>query len=226
VLTEAWDRTARRLRAEDGIALPIALSLMVMMIMLVGVATGDGLFSVHRSVNDTKSKRAIQAADAGAKMATLRLNAVALQNVPQSYIPCLGRVEAGFRQLHVTVALGNGWCPVVTEQAGNSTSWSYQVSPVTDLPPLSSCVVLVPCSITTTRSIVVKGTACPPKSANCVEGDSGSVTRRVRVTVSGTSVVLKLLTLKYQVTTPARFQQTQYVECRPSGDGSAPDNGC
>jgi hypothetical protein len=217
----------RGLGRQEGIALPIALSLLTFMLLLVGVAAGDGVFSVHRSVHDVKSKRAIQAADSGAKMATLRINTISLQGVLQSSIPCLGRAATGFKRVNVTVQLGNGWCPAVTEQAGNATSWSYQVSQAADLPPVSSCVTGIPCTITTTRTIVSKGTACRPQTAPCTEGATGSVTRRVKVTISGTTVVLRLITLRIQVTSFGRFQQTQYVECRAQAQaGQPPDEGC
>jgi Tfp pilus assembly protein PilX len=213
-----------RLRGEGGFAMPIALSLVLLMLVLVGVAAGDGMFSVRRAVNDAKSRRALQSADAGAKLATLRINAISLQDVLQNYVPCLGRVS-GFARLAPVTALGNGWCPPVTEQAGNGASWSYQVSPVSDSPSPSACGFF--CTVTTTRSIVSTGTACPPKTGSCLPGDGGSVARRIRVTVSGSAFLVRLGSLELHVLSPARFQQTQYVECRArAASGQPPDNGC
>ena len=214
-----------RLQQQGGFAMPIALALVLLTLVLVSVASGDGMFSVRRSVNDAKSKRALQAADAGAKMATLRINAISLQDVLQSHLPCLTRVS-GFSRLGPVAALGNGWCPAVSEQAGNGTAWSYQVSAVTDAPPQSACGS-GNCTFTTTRFIVAKGIACPPKSTSCQEGDTGSVTRRIRVTVFGSNRVVREGSLELRVLTPARFQQTQYVECRAAAaSGEPPDNGC
>lgn len=64
----------RRLRGEEGIALPIAISVLAIVLMLVGVAVAYSIHSLDRSNRDRASARALAAADAGLDVAGWRMN--------------------------------------------------------------------------------------------------------------------------------------------------------
>jgi hypothetical protein len=126
-------------RSERGMALPVALFAMISSVALAGAAvtaTVDVQLGSHR---DSDSKRAIQAADAGANIARLRLNRYATVVGPEA--PCLmlgtGNILVGTTQVEA-----DGWCPEVTGTVGSAT-YSYRISPVgsSECSPYDLCVV-------------------------------------------------------------------------------------
>jgi len=64
------------LRAEDGIAMPIALAVLVIVTLLGGAATMAAVYSSHAAGRDGNDKAALAAADAGLRTATYRASIV------------------------------------------------------------------------------------------------------------------------------------------------------
>jgi len=114
-MTVAWIASRLRLLAgsERGMALPTALFAMVASVGLASAAVIATIDVQQGSKRDSGSKSAIAAADAGANVATMRLNRDAEE---LETAPCLegATPEAG-------------WCPPVTGAVGGA-EYSYQVS--------------------------------------------------------------------------------------------------
>ncbi len=133
-------------------ALPVALFAMVSSMALAGaavIATVDVQQGSHR---DSDSKTAIQAADAGANIARLRLNRY---STVLAEMPCLaagsGGIVGGTTQVEA-----DGWCPEVAGTVGGAT-YAYRVSPVS-----SKCGLYDLCVVSS--------------------GSANGVTRRIEVT--------------------------------------------
>ncbi len=64
----------RRLRDESGVALPVAISILTIVLLMVGVAVAYSIHSLDRSNRDRANSRALAAADAGLDVAAWRMN--------------------------------------------------------------------------------------------------------------------------------------------------------
>jgi Tfp pilus assembly protein PilX len=111
----------RLLRSEDGVALPVASGMLMVVSILV-----VGFFAVSMRVNDTSvdsrsSKRALSAAEAGLQTAVYRLNLLN-QSSQDNAANCLTTTW---------VAPTDGECPPQTESLGNGAEFSYYVTPAT-----------------------------------------------------------------------------------------------
>ncbi len=110
----------RGLRSEDGIALPFALGVLVITILMAGVAvavaTGTNLFSNR----DTNQKAAFAAADAGARAAIYRLNSFAPDD---THCPTPSNDAVGG-----TGAPTSSLCAPQSQGLGNGESFTYWVS--------------------------------------------------------------------------------------------------
>ena len=107
------------LRSEDGVALPVAAS-MLMVISILAV----GFFTVSTRVNDTSvkdrsSKRALAAAEAGLQTAVYRLNLLN-QSAPAHAADCLTTTWE---------APTAGVCRGQQEPIGNGAEYTYYVTP-------------------------------------------------------------------------------------------------
>jgi Tfp pilus assembly protein PilX len=110
---------SRLLRSEDGVALPVASGMLMIVSILV-----VGFFSVSMQVSDTSvdarsSKRALAAAEAGLQTAVYRLNLLN-QTAAANAANCLTTTW---------VAPSSGECPAQTESIGNGAEYSYYVTP-------------------------------------------------------------------------------------------------
>jgi Tfp pilus assembly protein PilX len=111
----------RLLRSEDGVALPVASGMLMVVSILV-----VGFFAVSMRVNDSSvdsrsSKRALAAAEAGLQTAVYRLN---LLN--QS-----AQANAGRCLTTTWVDLTAGECPGQPGSVGNGAQYTYHVTPAT-----------------------------------------------------------------------------------------------
>ncbi len=119
-----------RLRSEAGFAVPLALSMMVIVAMFAGVAISFATHNTDRATHDGLASRALGAADAGVDAALYRMNKALLASQVQGVfglttgnlaeLKCLS-VELG----EVTVVDPAGdWCPETTnaEQVDGGTS--------------------------------------------------------------------------------------------------------
>jgi Tfp pilus assembly protein PilX len=108
------------LRTEDGVALPVASGMLLVVSILV-----VGFFSVSLRVNDTSvqdrsSKRALAAAEAGLQTAVYRMNSLNA-TAPGNAGMCL---RAGWEP-----PLSGGECAGMTESLGNGAEYTYWVTP-------------------------------------------------------------------------------------------------
>jgi hypothetical protein len=109
------------LRRQDGIALPVAVISMMLVLGLAGVVLTQSIATGDSADREQRSKRALQAADAGLDVATFRADKVATTTNP---CPIIG--GTGFAS-YLTIA-GEQWCPEVQEDLGDGKSYSYWVS--------------------------------------------------------------------------------------------------
>jgi Tfp pilus assembly protein PilX len=109
------------MRSQDGVALPVASGLLLVVSILV-----VGFFTVSLRVNDTavkdrSSKRALAAAEAGLQMAVYRLNQLN-QSASDNTNSCLTTTW---------VPQPTGECDGLTESLGNGAQYTYYVTQAT-----------------------------------------------------------------------------------------------
>lgn len=141
-------------RREEGFAVVVALGVLTICLLLGSAAVLSATAANDTSNRDRATKKAIQAADAGLQAAIFRMNRL---NVVRSALPCVG-LDLSLLPLDAST----GWCSPVGETLGDGESYSYAVSPVTQVSGSQ---------VTLDRTIVVTGTA-------------RGVTRRVAATAS------------------------------------------
>lgn len=151
----------RLLRSEDGVALPVATG-MLMVISILAV----GFFTVSTQVNDTSvdsrsSKRALAAAEAGLQTAVYRLNLLNQSS----------QANAGSCLTTTWVATTTGGeCSGLNESIGNGAEYTYFVTPATTAGS-AGCITLPGVATSASdRCITSVGTA-------------GGVTRRIQTRV-------------------------------------------
>jgi hypothetical protein len=157
----------RLLRSEDGVALPVAAGmLMVVSILVVGFFTVAMRVNTT-SVGDRSSKRALAAAEAGLQTAVYRLNLLN-QSAPAHAGECLTTTWVAQNL--------QGACPAQTESIGNGAEFSYYVTPASAAGS-AGCVTLpgVPTSALD-RCVTSVGTA-------------GGVKRRIQTRVVSEPVI-------------------------------------
>jgi Tfp pilus assembly protein PilX len=107
-------------KSQDGIALPLASAmLMIIGILVVGVFT-IGLSANEMSIEDRSAKRALAAAEAGLQTAIYRLNGL-------SQTPSAIRTVSCLTDTWVAPEEG-GQCPGRTESLGNGATFTYYVT--------------------------------------------------------------------------------------------------
>jgi hypothetical protein len=158
-----------RLSDERGIALPVVMGVLGVMLLLGGVAVQDSGRANDSANEDRRSAMALQAADAGVEAAVYRLNTLDATNQPAAGQRCVIPNASGelVRTGYQTVS-DQQWCPQVQETLPDGTSFAYRVSPQIDLPADASGVVRV------TRNVISVGV-------------SGGVQRRVIANLSAVS---------------------------------------
>ena len=114
-----------RLRAEDGVAVVVAVGALLVVSMFAALLSNGALRLSGESNRGTQSKRALAAADSGVNLATQRLSNTALED---TY--CLSPAAPP----------GPTGCPMSTpETLGNGARFSYAVSPVLTPATDASC---------------------------------------------------------------------------------------
>ena len=111
--------------SEQGLAIPIALAVLLISGIVAAVAMASSLAATSQSRRDRNAKRAIAAADAGIDVATYRLNKLA--NVLTTVLPCVS-LNAQTRVLYVEAVVGDGWCREQSEELEQGGSFTYRVS--------------------------------------------------------------------------------------------------
>ena len=105
-----------RLRREEGVALPVAVTALALLGVLAGLVATTAVRLSGSSNVDRDSKRALSAAEAGLRAATYRVNKLGPSN-----IKCL----AG-----TAVPPVGGECPAFQQDMGNGSDFTYWVTPV------------------------------------------------------------------------------------------------
>jgi hypothetical protein len=122
----------RRLSGQDGVALPAAMGVMLVISLLV---TAFFALSIQTSDNanaDRNSKRALAAAEAGLQTAIYRMNSIRPAIHPAT---CLTTGPVGVAEL------APGECPFAEGDLGNGASYRYYVTPEL-LTNAAGCVLL------------------------------------------------------------------------------------
>jgi hypothetical protein len=113
------------LASESGIAVPIALAVLLTTVLLATVATGLAIQTSQTSTRDARSKAAIEAADAGLRAAIYRLNSY---QPDANYCP----TEPTNFQVGTNGAPTSTLCPAdgpgVSQGLGNGATYSYWIS--------------------------------------------------------------------------------------------------
>jgi hypothetical protein len=114
-------RTPHRLARQDGIALPVSVLSLMLVLSLSGLVLQQSMAVGDSANREQRSKRAIQAADAGLDVAVFRVSKLATRT---QFCPVVGGTGfAGF----VTIG-GQQWCPEVQEDLGDGKIARYRVS--------------------------------------------------------------------------------------------------
>jgi hypothetical protein len=108
-------------RKQDGAALPIAVISLMLVLAMAGAVLTQSMRTGSSADREQRSKRALQAADAGLDVAAFRTDKLAT-----GLNPCPDAAGSGV-SAYVTVATEQ-WCPTVTEDLGDGKSYSYRVS--------------------------------------------------------------------------------------------------
>ena len=150
-----------RIEAEDGIVLPTAMTVMLVLSLLTAAALGVSVNVSDTSKHDRRAKQALSAAEAGLQVAFYRMNQASSAALPANR--CLTTVAV----VPGTAPAAAGECPGHTEQLGNGTSYTYYVTPT--LGATGTCASVPGVTpLTTDRCITAVGTA-------------GGVSRRVQM---------------------------------------------
>ena len=110
------------MRSERGIALPATLAVLFMVAGLATMTAKAAITSDHQSLRDRNVKQALQAANAGIEAAMYRTNLMQP-----------GSLQCAFKNpangaLTVSSLQGDGWCAAQSEDLGNGTSYTMQIS--------------------------------------------------------------------------------------------------
>ena len=115
-------RISGLLRSEQGIALPATLAVLFMVAGLATMTAKAAISSDHQSLRDRNVKQALQAANAGLEAAMYRTNLMQPGSNQCAYKnPANGA-------LTVSSLEGDGWCAAQSEDLGNGTSYTMQIS--------------------------------------------------------------------------------------------------
>jgi hypothetical protein len=226
---------ARRLRAQDGFAIPIAIWMLTLGLLFGGLAMTQALLGFQRSNEALNSTRAHAAAEAAARMAIYRVNTLGLNGASVTHLPstldwtqCAVQTSAADNSVVVgtaNIGVGKAWCDPVSIDLGGGTTGSFQLSSIVNcnvelgwnpLPTVLTAGTIQDCL---KRKIVAVGT-------------SGGVTRRLyeetRATASANVLVVLGVNLISSVTLqPAKLVPGTLRECTPTGGtASNPANGC
>ncbi len=113
------------LRSESGIALPVAISVLMITGALAAAAATSAMTANRQSSRDKFVKRSVAAADAGIEIGKFRINKFA--TVLTATNQCVSK-NASTGVLYVESVQADGWCREQTEDLGDGVTYSYRVS--------------------------------------------------------------------------------------------------
>ena len=126
-------RAARRQKlchfclSESGVALPVALAVVMVVSALASVAARAAIVSNNQTDRDVRVKQATQAAYAGLQALRYQIN---LLQPPSTH--CVLK-NATTEALTVAVTQSNGWCEPQGEDLGNGASYTARISAGTNI---------------------------------------------------------------------------------------------
>lgn len=214
-------RILPRVRSERGLALPVVMGSVVLMLIFLATASTRATIGLNASSRDVASKRALQTAKAGMRVAIQRQNSLGL-DLNQILNPtqqCLIKVSGVLGR--VAGSAGN-WCPLVSEDLGTGASFSYRISAVVGGAPAGGLLSLGTTSYQLRRTVVASGT---------VDG----VTRRVAANLVATASrsvtsVLTINLISSGTLQLYRVESGSFRECSgqavTASTPSPPDSGC
>ena len=208
---------ARRLRSESGFALPVVIGTMLLMLIFLAFASTRATIGLGVSAEDVASKRALQSARAGLRVALYRMNAAGL-DLDMLLRPTQQCLIETNDLLGLAGLAGDNWCQPVTEDLGTGASYTYRVSSVAMTPALPALLALGTTNHVLRRRIVVTGTA---------DGER----RRIyaEVTADGSRTVIGVLLLNLidrGFLTTYRLDPGTFRECQAEAIPSPPDARC
>jgi Tfp pilus assembly protein PilX len=115
-------RLFRRLTAERGVALPVALAVLMAVAGLATVAARAAIVSNNQTFRDNNAKRAMQAANAGLQTAVYQLNLM-----QPAATQCVHKAVSNGALTNAALQADN-WCQTQTEDLGDGASYTFQVS--------------------------------------------------------------------------------------------------
>jgi hypothetical protein len=169
----------RRLRGQEGFAVPIAIWMLMLGLLFGGLAMSQALLGLRKATSSWNSTRAHAAADAAMRMAVYSINTLGLNGAAVTHLTsaldwtqCAAKAGVSDPLATVGITAGNAWCNPVPIDLGGGVTASFQLSSVINcnvemgynpLPSVLSAGTVQDCL---KRRIVATGTA-------------GGVTRRV-----------------------------------------------
>ena len=119
---------ARLLRREEGIALPLALTVMSLLMLSIGVALAQSLMTAKTPEQDRRSIADVQAADAGLEVARSRINKVVSGDASLA-CPIVDAAGGGTSFAAYEMSSdGTLWCSGVSEALADGATYNYRTS--------------------------------------------------------------------------------------------------
>jgi len=117
----------KRLHAQDGFAVAIAIWLLLLGLLFGGLAMSQALLGLHKANASWNSTRAHAAAEAGARMALYAINTLGLNGASVTHPPsaldwtqCAAKADATAPMTTVSVGIGKAWCDPVPIDLGGA----------------------------------------------------------------------------------------------------------
>jgi Tfp pilus assembly protein PilX len=221
----------RRLAAQDGVALVVALVTMVIALLLIVATVAFALAGLRVSSENANGEAALHAADSGLDIALWRTNKILLSGiVGQSGLTGItagiaatlgctgvsvgGAPGAGESTVNslLKIGAGNLWCAATPESNGDGSSYEYWES--TNVGTLTAGSV-------PSAPVGFAGSAATLNRLVVATGTSGGITRRVMAIFTGA--------LDVNGNPTGLWQESGYVVCpnaQPSAGSQNPDAGC
>jgi hypothetical protein len=218
----------RRLRGEDGFAVPIAIWMLLLGLLFGGLAMSQALLGFHQADTSLKSTRAHAAAEAATRMAVYRVNTLGLNGASVTHLTstldwsqCAVQATASDPVAVATIGIGKSWCDPVPIDLGGGATATFQLSSIVNcnadmgwnpLPTLLSLGTIQDCL---KRQIVATGT---------VDGVTRRIYEETRATASASVIgaLISSVTLQPGMLIPGTLR-----ECAPTGGTpSNPAGGC
>ncbi len=165
------DTIRRLIASEAGIALPAAIIILFIMTTLTAAAVSVSVSTSSSTKRDDNRKAALEAAEAGLKVATYRLtmiNPTVNPEKPTEKPSCVGQSSKE------ETTTSTGYCESKVEELGNGAKFTFWTTPV--LSEAGKCV----------GAVVTDTVGSLPVAQRCAiaQGTVGNVTRRVAARIA------------------------------------------